>query len=235
MEPQRFDQLATMVGRGSRRRVLGGLLSGALVAGTLVRWTPCEEAAAKDGASGGLLGGRHGQNQRGQDPHRSHGDKKSQKKQPRNQHQGGFGSGTGLRDCSQVSKVPGADLSLCDLRGADLRFVKLSDANLTGANLQGANLQAADLRFATLTGATLTGANLPVADLLQANLSGAELREAFLGTTNLLGANLNDADLRGANLSGANLFEAVLTASNLTDVIFCHTLMPDGHERNDNC
>jgi hypothetical protein len=46
MDPDRFDQLATLVGGGSRRGVLRGLLGSALVAWELVRWEPAEEVAA---------------------------------------------------------------------------------------------------------------------------------------------------------------------------------------------
>jgi hypothetical protein len=72
MEPERFDRLAMVVGRGkSRRGVLRGLLGSALVAGGLVQGGPSEEAAAREGAADGWLGGRH--------RHRTHGDKKDKK------------------------------------------------------------------------------------------------------------------------------------------------------------
>jgi hypothetical protein len=96
---------------------------------------------------------------------------------------------SGGRDCSDVPKIPGADLHNCDLVGV----------NLAWANLSGANLKYADLSVANLTGANLTSADLTRADLTGANLTGA----------NLTGADLTGADLTGTNLTGAILSGAI--------------------------
>jgi uncharacterized protein YjbI with pentapeptide repeats len=190
-----------------------------------------EEAATQVGAAGGRLGGRHGQNRRGRDRDRSHGDQKSDKQDRKKKQENGkdqdggvFGIGDGsrdgLRDCSQVPRVPGADLSNCDLAGVDLTRVNLEVATLSNADLTGATLRAAFLVDATMFKATLTGANLTVADLRGANLTGADLGDA----------NLEDADLTDATLRGANL-----TRANLMFTFFCRTTMPDGSINNADC
>ena len=68
----------------------------------------------------------------------------------------------------------------------------------------------------------LRGVNLVRAGLSQAKLSDAKLNDA-----NLINANLNGADLSQATLSEANLSKAKLVGA-----ILCHTIMPDGKEKN---
>jgi hypothetical protein len=206
VDDKRFDRFATVVGRGGNRRgVLRRLVGGALVISGLLRWAPGEEAVARTGDPGGELGGRHGPNRRGGEQHRSHGGKKDRNKK-KAKNGGGLGSGSGFRDCSQVPKVPGADLSGCNLPDA-----QLSSADLTGANLFQANLARANLFYSTLSRVNFSGAILAYADLVDTDLSFA--------------------DLSGANLKYANLTQAKLDGANLTGARFCHTKLPSGGSR----
>jgi uncharacterized protein YjbI with pentapeptide repeats len=111
---------------------------------------------------------------------------------------------SGGRDCSDVPKIPGADLHNCDLVFVNLKYANLAWANLSGANLKYANLTGADL-----TGANLTGADLWYASLSDANLTDTNLTRADLSVANLTGADLTGADLTGTNLTGAILSGAI--------------------------
>lgn len=113
-----------------------------------------------------------------------------------------------------------ADLSGAYLREADMRGVYLREADLCGANLPGANLTMADLRAARLCEAHLSEAQLHIARLRHADLSKADLREAnFRGAqlrqTCLRGANLQEANFRWASVVMSDLYEADMTQADL--------------------
>ena len=133
---------------------------------------------------------------------------------------------SGGRDCSDVPKIPGADLHNCDLVFVNLKYANLALANLSGAylkyvNLAWANLSGANLKYANLTGADLTGANLTGADLWYASLSDANLTDTNLTRADLSVANLTGADLTGADLTGTNLTGAILSGAIWVDGRWC--------------
>jgi len=80
----------------------------------------------------------------------------------------------------------------------------------------------------TLAGCNLSGVNLAGAYLNGANLSGSNLRGANLTRSTLTGANLAGANMQGTNLTNANLAGANLAGANVRDVIWSHTICPDG-------
>ena len=210
MDAERFDKLATVVGKGCRRQMLlrgvaGGVIGSALVAGQLAWGKPVREAAARGGGLDGQLGGRHGKNRRGRNKRRSRDDntQNSVKDNDRGQETVAHGWCGELRNCATVAKVPGADLSKCNLHMADLRL--------------------ADLR----------GANFHCSHLAGANLSGAKLSDANFTLVFMPTANLTNADLSRSNIFRSDLELANMTGTILTDTVFCHTIMPNGKERND--
>ncbi len=115
----------------------------------------------------------------------------------------------------------GADLSGMDLSNVRLHTCcKLSEVNFSHTNLSGAILHGNDLTKANFSFANLFGADLGSTDLNYADLSNA---------------NLVNADLRNANLANADLRNAKLNQTTFQCATFCHTIMPDGSVRNDNC
>ncbi|WP_416212598.1 pentapeptide repeat-containing protein [Nostoc sp. ChiQUE01b] len=131
------------------------------------------------------------------------------------------------------------DFSETDLSGG----ISLDEAYLIDINFSRANLYSIDLRHSDLSNANLRGANLRQADLGVAYLINVDLRDANLTGARLEYCNLTGADLRDANLMGANLSQANLTDTNLMgtnlrginreEILFCHTIMPDGSIEND--
>ena len=87
---------------------------------------------------------------------------------------------------------------------------------------------------ATLAGCNLQGANLAGAYLKDGDLSDANLKSANLARANLSGANLQGANLKGANLTNANLAGAGLNGANVKDVVWSHTVCPDGTNSDSN-
>ena len=80
----------------SRRSVLGGAVAGfVLTAGGLLAPSDADEAAAREGALGGALGGRHGKNRRGLDARqrRDRGDRKAKKDKGRRRNDAPKGHG----------------------------------------------------------------------------------------------------------------------------------------------
>ena len=151
-------------------------------------------------------------------------------------------------------EAPAVDLSYADLHGAYNFGDVLTNpaAHLYRANLSGANLENALADSTDFGHADLRNANLRSAYLYEAKLRGADLRYADLSPvpthqtrTNLQGddltgadlrhANLNDVRLNKANLTDVHLDGAILRGADLSRVVFCHTTMPNGTERNDGC
>jgi hypothetical protein len=93
MNGTEHDVLALSTDATTRREVLRASLGGvALAASGLFLPQGLKEVAAREGAMGGLLGGRHGTNQRGRDPRRGHGKRKNSRPAP------GGGGGKGFLD-----------------------------------------------------------------------------------------------------------------------------------------
>lgn len=92
--------------------------------------------------------------------------------------------------------------------------------DMSKADLSNANFTDAQFPYTTLSGTDFTGANLSV----------TQMGYAVLTNANLTNTNLTGAYLYGANLSGANISGAIFTSAQ-----FCHTQMPDGSTKNDNC
>src|SRR5437773_2411532 len=82
---------------------------------------------------------------------------------------------SGLRDCSSVALLPGANLSRCDLRNQFISVVDLSGANLSRADLSGADLVDVNLSGANLNGVPMVGATLVHVGLTSANLNQIDL------------------------------------------------------------
>lgn len=116
--------------------------------------------------------------------------------------------GAGIRDCSALPIVDGADLHDCDFHGANLSQAEFIRANLAGADFTGADLTSADLVSTDLTGAVFRNADMTMAGPAFANLRNADLTHA----------NLTQASLERSDLTGATFSEAVLHATDLTKV-----------------
>lgn len=91
------DVEASVNSGATRRQVLRAATAGfALAASGLFLPSPGEDAAAREGAAGGRLGGRHGKNRRGRKRRRTHGDKK------RDRNGSGKPPGGGLRIAKDI-------------------------------------------------------------------------------------------------------------------------------------
>jgi|GEM_PF-3928905 uncharacterized protein YjbI with pentapeptide repeats len=113
------------------------------------------------------------------------------------------------------SACPGADLRGLRFREGGQQWKQFEGVEFPGIDLSGTDLSGSDLHEANLEGANLSGANLT-----GVGLASAILKDADLTNANLTNANLTWASIRGANLDGA---------------IFCHTVMPDSEENNQDC
>jgi uncharacterized protein YjbI with pentapeptide repeats len=153
------------------------------------------------------------------------------------------------------------NLSHSQLYGVNFRYANLTGANLSHsvfflnhfayANLTRANLTAVTAKVDAMHGwggdfkqANFTQANLSKAqlygDFSHANFTGANLTHAKLVATTAASSQEADQPWRKANFTRANLKGAQLEhygskESDLQTVIFCHTVMPDGHISNRNC
>jgi uncharacterized protein YjbI with pentapeptide repeats len=123
--------------------------------------------------------------------------------------------------------LEGAILSNANFCGAVLEGsmigIDFTRSFLIGADLPEMSLENAILRHTRFDGATLAQSILSGADLTHARLVRAELDETLVEKTNFYRSNLFGA-------SGVDI-EYWLEQ----ECIFCHTIMPDGSERNDGC
>lgn len=108
-----------------------------------------------------------------------------------------------------------ASFAFSDLYGARFR-----GANLTRADLSHGNRTQADFRGANLSRAVIRGSDFWGSNLRKANLRGATIINTRFDNTNLFFADFTGARIRNLSINGARL---------------CHTLQPNGEERNDNC
>ena len=118
----------------------------------------------------------------------------------------------------------GVDLSGIDLSGLDLSEMNFHDGTYVGTNfsqgiLYGAYFYGANLENAVFDGANLNGAYFTY---------GGRLTNASLVDANLRYTHFYKADLAGANLTGADLTDADLRQASLDNVIWGHTICPDG-------
>ena len=109
--------------------------------------------------------------------------------------------------------------------GADLRGLRFREGGQQWKQFEGVEFPGIDL----------SGADLAGSDLHEANLEGANLAGANLTSVGLTSSILKDADLTGANLTDANLTWASMRGAKLDGAIFCHTVMPDSEENNQDC
>jgi hypothetical protein len=152
-----------------------------------------------------------------------------------------LGGPPSVRGCARAS-------GNCSFKKLDGKhFLKMT---LTNSRWVKSSLFLASFRFADLYRAKFRGAKLRRADLSRGNRTRADFRNADMSRANVssadfYGSNLRKANLRGALIVGArfdnaNLFFADFTGSYLKSSSFngarlCHTLQPNGTERNDNC
>lgn len=122
--------------------------------------------------------------------------------------------------------------------------------SLTRSRWNNASLFLASFRFTDLYKAKFRGATLRRADLRNGNRTRADFRKADMTRVNVSHSNFYGSNLRGAKLQGAvviganfdktNLFFADFTGAfmkgtSFNNVRLCHTIQPNGTERNDNC
>lgn len=103
-------------------------------------------------------------------------------------------------------------------------------SDLYGSNFRGANLRRADLSHGNRTKANFRHANLTQADLSDADFYGSSFRHADARGAKLINARFDETDLTGANFEGA-----VFISTTFNRVKLCHTIQPNGEERDDNC
>lgn len=147
----------------------------------------------------------------------------------------------GRRGCAKAS-------GNCSKRKLDGRHYLKMD--LTRSRWNGASLFMASFRFSDLWRARFRGANLRRADLSRGNRTNTDFRGADLSYANLARSDFYRSNFRKANLKGARLTNARFDHTNLFFANFqgayfkntsfygvrlCHTIQPNGVERNDNC
>lgn len=118
----------------------------------------------------------------------------------------------------------------------------LSDANFSGAVLQGSMI-GTDFSRSYLIGAELAEVSLENAILQHTRLDGATLAQSILDRADLTHACLVRAELDETLVEKTNFYRSNLFGASGVDIeywleqecIFCHTIMPDGSERNDGC
>jgi uncharacterized protein YjbI with pentapeptide repeats len=103
-------------------------------------------------------------------------------------------------------------------------------SDLYGSRFRGANLSRADLSHGNRTQSDFRGANMSRADLRGADFWGSNLRKA-----NLRGAIVVNTRFDNTNLFFADFTGAYLKHSSFNGARLCHTVQPNGEERNDNC
>jgi hypothetical protein len=108
---------------------------------------------------------------------------------------------------------------------SSFRFSDLWHANFRGAKLKRADLSRGNRTSRTFRSARMTGANLANADFYGSNFRGADLQ----------GANLTNARLDNSNLFFANFKGANFNGTSFNNIRLCHTIQPNGVERNDQC
>lgn len=90
-----------------------------------------------------------------------------------------------------------------------------------------------------LTHFTCTNCNIQYASMWSVNLTGSDFTGSDMSNGSLTTANLTDVNFSGVNLTNTMLTNAKLTGNNgllIDDATFlCHTTMPDGTERFDDC
>lgn len=124
----------------------------------------------------------------------------------------------------------------------DLCGATLSDANFCGSVLRGAMI-GTDFTRSYLVGAELAEVCLEKAILKHTRLDGATLAQSILSGADLTHARLVRAELDETLMEKTNLYRCNLFGASGVDIeywlekecIFCHTIMPDGSERNDGC
>ncbi|MEG3966406.1 pentapeptide repeat-containing protein [Microcoleus sp. T2B6] len=118
----------------------------------------------------------------------------------------------------------------------------LSNANFCGAFLEGSMI-GTDFTRSYLIGAELAEVSLEDAILQHTRLDGATLAQSILSGADLTHARLVRAELDETLVEKTNLYRCNLFGASGVDIeywleqecIFCHTIMPDGSERNDGC
>lgn len=108
---------------------------------------------------------------------------------------------------------------------ASFRFTNLYDSSFRGANLRRADLSFGNRAWSDFRNADLTLSNLSRSDFYNSDFSGADLRSA-----RLIGTKFDSSDFTDANFEGAKMKD-----SSFHRIKLCHTIQPDGTERNDNC
>lgn len=103
-------------------------------------------------------------------------------------------------------------------------------SDLYSATFRRASLRRADLSFGNRTRADFRDADLTRANLSHADFYGSTFRGADLRGARLVGSRFDHANLARANFEGA-----VLVGSSFVDIRLCHTIQPNGEERNDDC
>lgn len=113
-----------------------------------------------------------------------------------------------------------ASLFLASFRFTDLYKAKFREAKLRRADLRDGNRTRADFRNADMSGANVSGSDFYRSNLRKASLRGARIVGARFDHTNLFFTDFTGSYLKHTSFNSARL---------------CHTLQPNGTERNDDC
>ncbi|MCA9565119.1 MAG: pentapeptide repeat-containing protein, partial [Myxococcales bacterium] len=116
-------------------------------------------------------------------------------------------------------------IRLSAVRGRHARSIKVPGVNLSSCELAGIWAPGADLAFADLSGANLTCATLTDASLFSAVLSNARCVAAWLSSCDLAGSQLDNCDLSHAHLDSAELDSADMRGAWIVDASFAGASM----------
>lgn len=123
-----------------------------------------------------------------------------------------------------------ADLTRTRWIGSRLLLASFRYSDLYAANFRNAKARRIDLSYGNRTQANFNGGEFTLGNFSHADFWGSSFRRADMRGTNLTGARFNNVDLTRANFEGAKFI-----GTSFQDIKLCHTVQPNGEERNDNC
>lgn len=145
------------------------------------------------------------------------------------------------RGCAKASgncskrKLDGRHYLKMDLTRSRWNGTSLFMASFRFSDLWRARFRGADLRRADLSRGNRTNTDFRGADLSYANLARSDFYRSNFRKANLTGARLTNARFDHTNLFFANFKGAYFSNTSFYGVRLCHTIQPNGVERNDNC
>jgi hypothetical protein len=122
------------------------------------------------------------------------------------------------------------DLTRTKWIGSRLLMASFRFSDLYAANFRNAKARRIDLSYGNRTQANFNGGEFTLGNFSHADFWGSSFRRADMRGTDLTGARFNNVDLTRANFEGSKFI-----GTSFQDITLCHTIQPNGEERNDNC